>query len=188
MITNSARDRSASRSTGIVFACAFCALVVSVLVVQRSTAALSIDADSHGAVTAGELELSDDDKGRSLLDIDALAPGRPIESCINVTYTGTVLPADIAFVVEASGELAPYLEIVVERGTGAAFGDCAGFVPDMTIATGALDQLAGVSHPAASTNDTPFASGFRITTSLRDDGRAQGTSVDVEFVWEATPG
>ena len=187
-LTTNHGDRKAARSTGLVFACAFCALVVSVLVVQRSTAALSVKANAEVLVGAGTLELTDDDAGRSLLDVSALVPGRPIEACIQVHYNGSVVPAAVSLVPTAAGPLAAYLDLSVEQGTGGSYDDCAGFIPEEIVAAGMLSDITGRRHKVTTILVSPATMSFRLTVELVDDGAAQGLETTVELTWEAVPG
>lgn len=181
-------DERVARSTALVFACAFCALVVSVLVVQRSTAALGVDADSLAIVEAGTLELSDDDKGETLIDVAGLAPGRPIERCLEVSYNGSVLPAMVSFTPTSDGPLAPYMNLHVEQGTGGTFGSCGGFESLAVVADGNLADLSGTTTDVGSVVESPSSISFRVVVELLDDGAAQGLHTTFALTWEAVPG
>ena len=181
-------DVRSARSTALVFACAFCALVVSVLVVQRSSAALSVEADTLAVVAAGTLELTDDDAGTALIDVSGLAPGRPIERCIAVTYSGNVVPAAVSFTAEVDGALGSYLTLLVEEGTGGSFDSCSDFVAVGVVSTGRLADLSGVTVPVAVLRESPASISFRVVVQLVDDGNAQGLATRFALTWEAVPG
>ncbi len=61
-----------------------------------------------------------------------LAAGQQLTRCINVSYTGSWTGRDLAIKLygSASGALAPYLNLVVEKGAGASYGSCGGFAAE----------------------------------------------------------
>ncbi|MCC6438811.1 MAG: hypothetical protein IT196_27560 [Acidimicrobiales bacterium] len=178
-------DRAAARA----FAAAISSLVIATLVVTQSAEALDPKGTVTGnAVEAGTVSLSDDDAGRSLLELTDMAPSRPVERCIAVRYDGSVVPADVSLAATSSGTLAPYLQVVVELGGGAAFGDCARFVPRGTVFSGTVaDLVAAGPLPVAVARNSGDALGFRFRFELVDDGRAMGQAAAVDLVWEAVP-
>ena len=99
-----------------------------------------------------------------------------------------VAPGDLG----GSG-LAGYLDLTVERGSGAAaFGDCTGFTSAETLTTGGtLAAFAAASTDFASGAGTwaPAATGesqwYRVVVTLQDDNAAQGLDATVDFTWEA---
>lgn len=178
-------DRAAARA----FAAAVSALLISTLVVSQSTAAIDPDGTVAGnSVTAGTVSLTDDDEGRSLVNLDAMAPGRPVEECITVAYDGTILPVELTLDAQTVGDLGPYLAVEIERGTGGGFENCDSFEPDEQVFAGTLDELdaAGVMALGFIYN-TGDQFGFRFRFELANEADAVGRQSSIDFVWEATP-
>lgn len=179
-------DRAAARA----FAAAVSALIISTLVVSQSSAAIDPDGTVAGnAVAAGTVELSDDDGGRSLVDLQALAPRRPVEECITISYTGSILPVELTLEAQTVGNLDPYLDVMIERGDGGGFDDCEGFVPENTLVfDGTLEQLEGRDAMMLGRfYNTGDSVTFRFRFELRDDAEAAGRESSIDFVWEAAP-
>ena len=183
------RDLSLTRKTARSFAAAVSVLLIATLVVNRTGTALTGDASSTGAaVTAGTIELTDDDEGRSLFDLSDLTPARPVERCIEVTYGGTILPVALAVRAEASGSLAKYLDVVVEEGSGGAFESCDGFTRSVSVFDGPLDELTAQEWlDLGELLNAGDARTYRIELSLHDRQEALGQSTSLEFAWEVTP-
>jgi hypothetical protein len=137
-----------------------------------------------------------------------VSPGFSVTSTragLNAGYTGTE-PSPGAATVEsygltrnvgvqtygtASGALAPYLTLTVERGTGGSFASCAGFTLESSIYSGLLsafnttvtDYASGVGGWAASAS--PATKTYRITLTLADNNNAQDKTAAGTFTWEA---
>lgn len=178
-------DRAAARA----FAAAISSLIIATLVVSQSARALDPEGTLAGnSFEAGTISLVDDDQGRSLIQLNNMAPGRPVERCINVSYEGTILPVDVTFAATTNGPLDQFLSVQVESGIGGGFEDCASFAPETTIYAGTLDVLADAGPIAVATfrNQTDDLS-FRFRFELLDEGGAIGQSTALDFVWEAVP-
>ena len=121
--------------------------LVSVLAFEASRGAFSATTDDvANTFDAGAVALSDNDASSALFSLTDLVPGiaNRVQSCIDVTYDGSVVPADVRLYTaggDLAGGLAPYLDLVVERGSGAAgFGDCSGFSSTETISSERYSQ------------------------------------------------
>ena len=189
-----AEEASTGRTTARSLATAIALLIVSVLVVTRSRAALSTqDAGADVSLSTGSVELTDDDAGSSLFAVDDMVPGRPERDCIVVSYEGNVLPVTIGLSSEAEGTLAGLLDVQVERGTGGAFQDCAGFTPTETVYEGTLAGLADRADgvEAATVTETPAAETFRFTFELTGapdtDTDETDATASARFIWQADP-
>ena len=182
------------------FAAAMAALLVTTFVVNRSSGALeSTGTVATNSIASGTIALTDDDLGRSLFDLEAMAPGRPEVQCLEVTYTGTILPVILSLSADTGGDLAPYLGVRIEVGTGALFGSCDGFRRDGTgsdvtdsdglVFDGTLADLeaAGSTELARILNSGDAVS-FRFTFELADTNDALDRVAQADFVWEAVPG
>lgn len=178
---------------GIVLAC----------VGTGTLAAFSSASSNPGnTVTAGTVQIADNDAGAAVVPLPAAAPGQSSTGCIAVTYNGT-LDAGVRMFATLGGSLAPHLTLTVTRGTQAApsFNSCTGFTPDSTNYIGAG---AGVVFSGAlSTFPTSYASGisdapgavetwttgerhvYRFVVTLGGSLAAQGLSQTASFTWEA---
>lgn len=183
--TSSRLDRAAARA----FAAAISSLIIATLVVSQSAQALDPDGTVAGnSFEAGTVELVDDDEGRSLVNLTNMAPGRPVEECITVSYEGTILPVEVTLGATTTGDLAPYLTVVVEAGTGGAFGSCDGFEPIRTVYSGTVWAMGATEPKGVGTfRNQGDSTTFRFRFELLDDGRAVGQSSALDFVWEAVP-
>lgn len=193
-------EASTGRTTARSLATAIALLIVSILVVTRSRAALSpVDADADVTLAAGSVELTDDDYGTSLFAVDDMVPNRPERDCIVVSYDGNVLPVVVSLASEAEGSLASMLDVHVERGSGGTFHDCDGFVPDGVVFDGTLAALAAETRgvEAFTVTDSPAAETFRFTFTLTDvpdgptapegDPDPDAASASARFQWTADP-
>jgi hypothetical protein len=182
--------RRSDRSTARALAAAISALAIATVVVSQSTSALDPEGTvSAGRFDSGTIELLDDDRGRSLVDVTNMAPGRPVEACITVTYAGTILPVDVSLSAETTGDVGTYLDARVERGRAAGFDSCDGFVSDGTIFDGSVGVLAegsGVDAGVLRSDGESIA--FRFTFDLVDEADAAGRAGSLDLVWQAVPG
>jgi len=177
-----------TRSLVRLLAMAATVLIISFLVVNRSTDALNGKPGTGGRFTAGHVSLVDDDTDESLFDVPAMAPGQAHENCITVTYAGALDRPLVQVAGKADGALAEALELTLDVGRGGAFGDCAGFAPEGAVYTGTLAAFTA-AHPPGSglTAFSPAGPGdertFRFRFVLSDDGAAQGAEAAVDFDW-----
>ena len=139
--------------------------------------------------------LADNDAGSAMFtDGATLAPGTPLDRCIQVAYQGAEASEPVHLYAAAiSGDLASYLDVVIEVGADApgSFGSCDGFVSADEVYRGTLADFAAL-HPDYDTGLPtwePAASGevrnYRFTVSVRDDPAAAGRSVSFGFSWES---
>jgi hypothetical protein len=169
--------------------------LVALLVVSSSHAAFVDQSENVlNHVTSTDVDLSDDAAGTAMFpDEQGLAPGTPVERCIQVAYKGNIDPrAVLLYAAGSSGALAPYLQLTVEMGaaTGASFGSCAGFTADRVLYTGTLagftsahaDYSSGL--PTWDPTGTGESRSFRFRLSVVDDPAASGISATFGFTWE----
>lgn len=178
-------DRSAARA----IAAAISSLLITTLVVSSSVSALEPEGTVAGnSFGAGTITLVDDDRGRSLVNLSDMAPGRPVTECITIEYTGSILPVDLSLGATADGSLAEFLTLDGELGTGGEFGDCDGFEPLTTVFSGTLNQLVTADSLKVTTfKNSGDKATFRFRFELLDDGRAVGAATAADFVWEVVP-
>lgn len=182
-------ERSVARSTARAFAAAISALVISTLVVGRSQDALgSPGTVAANSLTAGTIALSDDDEGRSLFDLSAMVPGRSSESCIEVSYDGTILPVDLSLEASGQGDLLPLLEVTVQAGSGGRFGSCEGFAVERTVFDGTFTELADRGRlPLARILNADESRSYRIRFRTPERNEVLGRAASVDLIWEVTP-
>ena len=182
-----------AHSRGIIRLAAFAAslLLLTVLTAKRSQAAFTDSTDNAGnSWGAGSVSLTDDDATVALFSFTGWTPTDTATRCIEVTYSGTVLPAAVRMHAATGGGLGDYLDLTVEVGTGGSFASCAGFAPTSTIYSDTLSNFSathadyGSGLPVFTAVGTPSSQVLRVTTSLQDDDAAQGLGATATFTWE----
>ena len=183
---------------GLAFVGAF--LAVSFLVVGSSQAAFTSQTSNTGnqvSVPAVQFDLTDNDAAVAMFDNLTMLPNETDESCIEVTYTGDLDPADVGLFIAGppTGNLAQYLTLTIDMGTDAApsFGDCSGFVYATTLYGGTLSSFASSHHslPARLSTWDPSNPGdptrlFRFTIGVQNEPLAQNETAGFGFTWETT--
>ena len=156
---------------------------------QGTFAAFSATTENTGnTFTAGTVALTDNDANAAMFTMTGARPGAPKESCIQVSYDGT-LPASLKLYGAPSGD-AQYVSIKVERGTQTtpAFPSCTGFTPTATLYNTALLSAYPTTYDLGLT-DTALAPGdkrvYRFTADIVDNNAAQGKTAGAAFTWEA---
>jgi hypothetical protein len=160
--------------------------------------------DDNGA-TAASVTISADRAASAPLF--AISDWRPEDAaqarCVTLTNDGSVaVPVSFGLARAATGPLADFVDVTVERGSGTAAtrdGACAGFTAagPVDLAPGAAGtgaELDELPHGAALVPDggAPLAPGaartYRITWTLQDTEAAEGLSVEgVDLRWRSTP-
>ena len=171
--------------------------VVGAVATAGAFSAFSSQTDNpNNQITAGTVELEDNDAGGALYSIAAAKPSDPKENCIEVKYTGS-LPANVHLyrVPGALGSLATYANVKVEYGTQASpsFPSCTGFNSAGTLYDSDLPGVA--TTYAGGYAATPGADGdwdlnetlvYRVTVSIDDDSAAEGLTTGTHSLrWEA---
>ena len=171
--------------------------VVGAVATAGAFSAFSGQTDNpYTQITAGTVDVQDNDASGALYSIATAKPNDPKESCIEVKYTGN-LPADIKMyrVPGALGSLAPYANLKVEYGTQASpsFPSCASFnslgtLYDSDLPGFATDYTGGYAA-------TPGVDGdwdqnetlvYRVTVSIDNDPLAEGLNTGTHTLrWEA---
>jgi hypothetical protein len=160
-------------------------LAVLAVVVLATGVALAMPAsDPKVARSADRLTLVDDDGGRPLFSVPALAPGKRFVRCIQVTYRGD-RSAELRLSGDVGGSgLADELLLTVERGSGGGYGSCSGFrgavVYEGTLA--ALPAQRGVAHRAADGERVSY----RFTVDAAPTLSAAMLTASATFTWQAT--
>jgi len=167
-------------------------LMVGAVVVVSSRSAFSDTTDNaSNSWTAGTVVITDDDGGSAMFNATAMAPGDSTTECIAVTYSGSLVPADVSLYGVSGGTgLDAYLDVTIDLGTGGAFGDCTGFAGSNSY-TGTLANFSathtnfgtGVGGWSPAVN--PESRTYRITVTMQDNNAAQGLNGTATFTWEA---
>ena len=189
------------RSAGLPVAVTLAALALIVIFASAPDGSAPVPAGRVLAV----IELTDDDGDAALFDKDdaripdsdrSMRPGRTVQRCLTVTRTGPAATGTVYFrATGVSGDLAPYLQVTVEQGTGGAFGDCAGFAATQVVFDGTLAMLdtadpAGPGPDLISTGWTPAGEEqrtFRLSVAVQDRSAAQGRLAAGTFQWVLVP-
>ena len=171
--------------------------VVGAVATAGAFSAFSSQTENPGnQITAGTVEIEDNDLNGALYNVGAAKPNDPKENCIEVKYTGS-LPANVRMyrAPGALGGLATYANIKVEYGTQASpsFPSCTGFNSAGTLYDGSLTGIA--TTYAAGYAASPGVDGdwdlnetlvYRVTVSIDDDQNAEGLSTNAHTLrWEA---
>jgi hypothetical protein len=180
---------------------------LGVVAVVGSLAALGVFAAFSGqtenpgnTVTAGTVEISDNDGDTALYSMANAAPGETTTRCIQVTYSGS-LPADVSlYTVDTIDTLGAEVTLDIEAGTQEPFAaDCTGFAADATtgdLYDGTLADFATHDSYATGLSDYPGDSAtewttsdavvYRVTATLDADATLEGATTGTHaFTWEA---
>jgi hypothetical protein len=163
-------------------------------------------ANPSNSFSAGTVNLSGNDAGAAF-SIPTMSPGSSASRCIRVTSGGS-LQSNVRLYANVTGSLAPYLNLVITRGTDSApsFPSCTNFSSDSTsyiaagagvVYSGALDAFASahsayanglVDAPGApATWNASDAHSYKFTVTLPSgaSSSAQGLTSGATFTWEA---
>jgi hypothetical protein len=178
-----------------VVAVFFAVALVGTMLFRTTSSLFSSPTDNPGNSWAtGSVTLGDDDSGTAMFTTTGnglLTGGQTVTNCIEVDYTGTsTTGVNIKFYGAATGNLAEYLDVTVERGTGGGFGDCTGFTGTQIfnntlkyLNDNVDDFTAGVgAWTPASSSDSRV---YRISISVQQNALAQAKTATGTFTWEA---
>ena len=174
--------------------------IVTALAGIGSWSAFSSTSQNDGnSFAAGTVYLSDNDAGAAMYQVSNKKPNDTVQTCIKLTYTGS-LAADVHLYTTSSlGSLGQYLDLTVEKGSFAgspAFPSCTGFSSQATIYSGTLANFASTktsfatgvaAYPGAQTQwNQNDALVYRFTLTVQDNNAAGGlTTGSHSFIWEA---
>lgn len=189
----SARVRFGPGHRSLVAAVALGAFAAAALTTGATRAALTASTTTGASFAAGSVLVSDDDGGNAVIDVQGLLPGGTGQTCLTVTFTGS-LPAMIPFYVSASsGSLAPYVTLAVLEGRGGGYGSCTGFVAERVAFSGTASALAAGFATAATGGGTfaPARSAqtrsYQVVYTLDADPplAQQGQGLALTLRWES---
>ena len=182
------RHRTLLASTARLTAIATALLLLTLLIVTRSNAAFSDVTDNpSNSFSTGSVAISDDAGGTAMFSTSGMTPGNPVVNCISLTYSGST-PASIRMYGASIGDLAQYLDVTVDVGSGGQFGNCTGFVASSTIFDDALTNLPSAwatGVPTFTAATSPTVRTVRITVEVQNLPAAQNKSATATFTWEA---
>lgn len=187
--------RTARQSTVQVLGALLALGVIVLLVWTTTTAAFIGQTDNQNSFASGNVELSDNDLGSAQFAVVDMPPGYSDESCIEVTYNGTLSTPDItpvrffAVTTDNVGTITNDLNVLVQRGSGAAgFGDCSGFTSVETIYDGPAAALpgdfasgVGTWQPTATGDSASYR--FVVTFAADPAETSAGGDAEVDFFW-----
>jgi hypothetical protein len=180
-------------------------VAIAALLVGTATFAAFSGTTSNGSndYDAGTVRITDNDAGGAMISFTDASSGQSQSGCIMTTYEGS-LPANVRLYGSTTGDIAPYLNLTVTRGTdnSPAFPTCGGsFTPDATNyigqGNGVIYQGTLAAYPgsyAAGVVDAPGAletwttgetHAYKFTVTMANDPAGQGTSGTATFTWEA---
>ena len=171
-------------------------ILIALLVVTSSRAAFVAQNDNvTNQVTAAAVDLTDNDSTTAMFNnVTGLLPGTNVDSCIDVTYSGSVNPTAVLLYIYAppTGTLAPYLNLTIDIGADTAdpFRNCNSFTASANVYNGTLADFA-TAHAAYATGQStwdPAGGGetrtFRFRVSVQNDPAAEGLTCTFGFSWE----
>ena len=175
-------------------------LLVGLVALSVSRAAFaSTTNNSANVVGAGTGDLVAEAPGPVLFNVSALIPSQTVVNCIVIDHGTAGNPGVVRLYSGGftdSGNLADYLNLTIEEGTGGSTGNCTGFVAQNTIAGGTLTDF-DTTHTNYATGAglcsvaTPHSMTYRITVTLdaATPDAEQGEQVTaLAFIWEARSG
>ena len=159
----------------------------------------STTSNDNNSFATGSVTIGDNDAGAAMYQVSNKKPNDTVQTCIKLTYTGS-LAADVHLYTTSSlGSLGQYLDLTVEKGSFAgspAFPSCTGFSSQATIYSGTLANFASTktsfatgvaAYPGAQTQwNQNDALVYRFTLTVQDNNAAGGlTTGSHSFIWEA---
>jgi predicted ribosomally synthesized peptide with SipW-like signal peptide len=169
-------------------------VVGSIAGIGTFSAFSSTTSNSGNSFAAGTVYITDNDSGSAMFNVSDAVPGS-YTSCITVTYLGSMDASVNLYGGGFGGALAPYLDVTVEEGTGAAgFGDCTGFTSTGTVYSsepmGTFPTALAGSQATGGTWSTNASVDYRFTITLADDNNANGGAAPLaannfSFTWYA---
>ncbi len=144
---------------------------------------------------AGTVTVGDNDSDAAAYDVSNAGGGDFEESCVKVTYSGSLASTLTLYRSAFSGGtgLDEYVDLAITKGTGDE-ADCSDFSGGASVYSGELKAFpssfgSGLSLTNGSGNATwneNDAVTYRIRATLQDDNAAQGlTAGSHSFTWEA---
>lgn len=164
--------------------------------------AFTSQTDNPGnVVTAGTVELTDNDAGSALYELTAAAPGDSETACIEVSYSGS-LDADVRlYTPSAIDALGEHVDLTIQPGaqSSPSFPGCTGFAADgaavydgtlADFAAGHGDYATGIADFPGSTSawETGDTVVYQVTATLAADAptEMQGETTGTHTLrWEA---
>ena len=139
------------------------------------------------AAATSAVSLVDDRNGAALFTSTGLHPGHVETACVALSVSGSAQSfSEVTLSAEmAQDDLAPYLQVSVDRGTLADPASCASFSGGQ-VWSGTLAQLPRTPAAGIPTGWQPgqlSSTVYRFTVTVLDDPRAQGLGAAASFVW-----
>jgi hypothetical protein len=139
--------------------------------------------------SAGTVALTEDSGAGVLFNLTGVRPPTTGSKCITVTYNGNVAAQVKVYASSTSGGLLPYLYLTVEQGTGGSYASCTGFSGTTLWGPNTANNLTATTWATGLGTWSPNGSGqtrtYRFSWSLVDDEKAESTTANLTFAWEA---
>jgi hypothetical protein len=195
------RGVATRRRSGALAAAVVVGLVASGAFVWQSTSAAFTATTSNPSSSwaTGSVAISDDDASAALFTATGLVPGSTGTKCIVVTYSGTIAAAGVKLYAASSvdsSNLAQYVNLTIEEGTGGTFaGGCGSFVLGTNVYTGTLANFnttktsylsggVGTWAPTGATQTKVYKFTYTLNAATPSTG-FQGVTASTVFQWEA---
>lgn len=148
---------------------------------------------------AGTVTLTDDDSQSAMFTVTNMVPGDAAERCIEVEYTGSssdITPIKLYTTIGTNVDnFADYINLTVEQGSGATFGNCSQFVaspttplidsqPLSTVASSHSNFATGVGSFKPTSGSTKVSFRFSVELDTATPNTSQGDSAGATFTWE----
>jgi hypothetical protein len=186
---------SADRSRRAAWLALPLAVIASGVIVGTSSYA-AFSAQTENAANswkAGVVELTDDDRGQALFDVEGLVPGDQGSNVVTVTATTSKASTVKLYTKDSVDDrLAQHLKLTVERGRLDVPGDADSFSPDDTVLDGTLAELQtatdfssgrGAWVPTTGSESAVYRFSYELDAATPNT--SQGAEADTTFVWEA---
>jgi hypothetical protein len=185
-------------------------LLLSVVVLAAALAVVGIGTysafsatttNSGNNISSGTVALGDNDAGSAMYNVSNAKPGDSSQTCIKVSYTGSLASTVKLYTASTLGTLAQYIDLQIRTGSGSpTFPGCTGFTPDAadlysgTLANfgstytswsnGLLDAGPGAASQWSNGDSVVYR--FTLTLQASAPDTAQGLSVGSHaFTFEA---
>lgn len=174
------------------------------MVYQASYAAFTGTTSNTGNEwSTGSVNLTDDDSGSAMFQVQNLLPGQSQSKCIRVTANASVPSTVKGYTVtpvKSAKGLEQHIDISIESGDGGSFANCTGFTPDgvtsipdtpMSLLMAGATDWSNAMGAWAVAGTGPESKTYRISYKFDTAGLTQGeidalqgSRVGVGIQWE----
>ncbi|GAC1324023.1 MAG: hypothetical protein NVSMB13_04800 [Mycobacteriales bacterium] len=196
-----------SRSRKLLSSLAVVGLAGTLVGLGTYSAFYSETSNDNNSFSVGTVYITDNDSGSAMYQMVHAKPGTSQDTCIAVTYNGTLASNVSLYLPSPMGAVGQYVDFSITAGTGTVpFGtSCAGFTAGPSVYTGTLAGYAAAHNSTANALPLSNAGGggawnqndkvvYRFTVTQQDNNAANngsnGSAVELttgshQFVWRA---